>query len=524
MPNSPNNYCYTLNDHLSLIRSFFKHKQSNAEFEIRVINFLKKNKKVYVYNKFQMFLNFKGFLKTTESESILDKFAHDIYVDDNFKCKIKLILTDFNEYLADISKQTYEYKYLIEKKSLFLDSFIKFLNDRIKNLKSDCDNLDDKREKCECLINISYKNMNFISYVRYLFCHVQTEINETLKVDEFIQIYKRIYDTVRLKEINFEHIQVPLPINKKLALNVLDFNYKYSIISIGTQLTDWDTHEIINGLKIKIAKNPSDFTIYFLDNLSQKARSQKLENPNIISLISSRLSNLIFSSPEQIIISKEDKNERELYDHVYKIVDEANGFTHYSNMQITEFMQLKEIVIKKLHDLKSSLDSIEIHDLLMKDVDKIFETELPHFWSFRIDFIFRNLYVIQNFVNELLTPDERLLNVYHRLAKNDEAYKNSNHYIYYLCLTMMDNIMLKLLLKEEVSEAVKKDLENLSKYLSENEYPRSVILEEIYQRNYQNWKESFILESTNMIKDICMNIIILKEEDQVSSNQWRRSM
>lgn len=104
------------------IQIYFKNKEDDVEFEIKVINYIRNNKKSDIFNFFQKYIklndNFNG-------NEYVEEFINNFYLNNQYKSKIKIILADFYDFL--INTNELNYNFLINNKKMFLFQLNLFL-------------------------------------------------------------------------------------------------------------------------------------------------------------------------------------------------------------------------------------------------------------------------------------------------------------------------------------------------------------------------------------------------------------
>ena len=146
------------NNYIEKIKIYFQNKQQKADFDIKVINYIKHEMKTDIFKLFQ---------NRSDINSAVQEFVQNFYLEAAFQDQMKIVLEKFYDFLKNIKE--IDYNDLLNNRKLFLDKLHLFLKIEKKQVKKDIEHLLLSKDKCETIIYLSYKN---ISYERILIVYM----------------------------------------------------------------------------------------------------------------------------------------------------------------------------------------------------------------------------------------------------------------------------------------------------------------------------------------------------------------
>ncbi|UJR21058.1 hypothetical protein I4U23_024158 [Adineta vaga] len=489
------------------IEFYFQQKQNDIDQDIQIINHMKKNRKLDIFRLFQRHIRSNG--SNFENNTEIDEFINNLYLTDEFKQKIKIILEDLYKYLINI--QEYQYSGIINDKKIFIIKLKLFFQVEKKKLKIRLDNILMNQQKCENLIRLLYKNMNLQTNINFL-----NGIDTSKSVDPhvFVQNVQKLYEQLRSEKLDKMNKNQKENSTEIIDLSYSDYNkYIGYIYLISREINSTDDIQIRNGNKLVITKNDQNrYTIYFRDKQNFKVQNHLLDKEDLIGI----LNNLNFNT-EEVKLLKEQENY--IYKSFYKEIESRNGFTEYSTEQIEYFDNLKEVVYEKLDLLKNKLQ-LNIQRCVTNEIKHVFDSESPDLWSCRTHFILYNLNIIidlqEKFKNELKlrssieTEKSDLKDfIVHPILENTIKHllngcEDDIMIVFYIFLSIFDDLLIKIT-KKGLDTSIKNQIEQIAQKLSEKfeqkDDLRNKILYETIMKNNQILKRYYFDEILNIYEE-----------------------
>ncbi|CAF0958763.1 unnamed protein product [Adineta steineri] len=477
-----------LKNYTDHIEMYFQEKETNdIDQDIKIVNHIKKNRKVDIYQLFQQHITSTDIDFNDNTE--IKTFINNLYLPDAFKSKIKIILTNFYDYLKNI--QEYTYIYVVKNIHIFIKKLKLFLKEQKKKININLDNILKNKRKCESIIHLLYKNMNLQTNINFL---KQIDTSKDVDTSVFVQNVKDSYEQLRGQKLEDMNKQQEENSHEIIDLSQRNYNENIGFIYlIPGQLDNTDEMQIKNGNKIVITKNTENqYMIYFRDNQNFEVRKHLLD----AEALSGKLNGLNFDT--EVILSKE--NNKDIYKSIYEEIESKNGFTKYSIEQIESFTTLKEIVYEKLAVLKDELDS-KIYKYIVDEIKLVLHSESPDIWLCRIHFIFTNINIIINLQKKFQSELELSTSI--EIEKSDlkdlmacsilkdiieqllDCNENDMIIIFLKFLSVFDHLLIQIT-KKELDIPVKVQFNTIAQILSEKYQPkddlRNSILYEVLVR------------------------------------------
>ncbi|CAF0846575.1 unnamed protein product [Didymodactylos carnosus] len=177
---------------LDKIQIFFQHKQNDFDQEIRMLNYIRKNRKSDIFDLFKNCCQPTATLKINQYENV-QQFINNLYLRQEFKDQIRILLNKFHRYLENIRNLNTDF-FKEDKKKKFLYKMNLFLKEEKQEIRTNSNKLIFNQERCQNIVYQLYKSADLRTNIRYL---NDIDISTQLNVDDLTKNLKKLYDELR---------------------------------------------------------------------------------------------------------------------------------------------------------------------------------------------------------------------------------------------------------------------------------------------------------------------------------------